>query len=294
MSPRVVRSIADYRALCDELRAAGGRIGLVPTLGALHEGHAALMRLAATAAEHVVVTIFVNPTQFAPGEDYERYPRTLDRDLELCDSAGVAVVFAPERAEMYPPGDATRVTVARLTETLCGPARPGHFAGVATVVTKLLAATGPCRAVFGRKDYQQLQVIKRLVTDLLLPVEVLEHPTVRDADGLATSSRNRYLAATERQRALALPRALHRVGARFAAGERDAAALQATLLSCLSSAELSLDYAVLAGSDDLQPVVTGEVRAGQAGVFVAARVGVTRLIDNLILGVDPLPESEAP
>lgn len=290
MSVRLVRSLLEYRSVCDELRSAG-RIALVPTMGALHHGHQSLIREAARAAPHVVVTIFVNPTQFGPSEDFERYPRDLDADLAACADAGAHVVFAPERREMYPEGEATRVSVQRLTEYLCGPARPGHFEGVATIVTKLLAATGPCSAIFGRKDYQQLQVIRRLVTDLLLPTEVLEHLTVRDADGLATSSRNRYLSDAERSVALAIPRALALVGASFAGGEHDAARLNSMLGSALSQVGLAVEYATLAHCRELHPIVDGDVKSGEAGVFVAARVGKTRLIDNVVLGVDVLPNT---
>jgi pantoate--beta-alanine ligase len=288
LSPRLIRSLAEWRAACDEVRARGGRVGLVPTLGALHQAHQALMHAARRASDVVGVTIFVNPTQFGPGEDFERYPRDLSGDLAKCAEAGAELVFAPERAEMYPAGEATRVLVSGLTEGLCGPFRPGHFAGVATVVTKLFAATGPCAAVFGRKDYQQLRVIQRLTTDLLLPVQIIEHATQRDADGLATSSRNRYLNASERERALAVPRALSAVAARFAAGERAAARLEQLLAAELGRAELSVEYAQIAGTSDLQPL-TSEVEPGQAGAFIAVRVGNTRLIDNLILGEDRAP-----
>lgn len=289
MSPRVISRLSEYRSACDELRARSGGVALVPTMGALHQGHASLIERAAKAAAHVVVTIFVNPTQFGPKEDFERYPRDLDRDVATCAEAGAHLVFAPDRSEMYPSGEATRVSVTRLTETLCGPWRPGHFDGVATIVTKLLAATGPCQAVFGRKDYQQLQVIRRLVTDLLLPTRVLDHATVRDADGLAMSSRNRYLSALERERALTIPRALRRVGASFAEGERDATRLLASFEAGLAQGELKVEYASLAHSGDLHLISEGAVAPGEAGLFVAARVGSTRLIDNLILGVDPLP-----
>jgi pantoate--beta-alanine ligase len=264
---------------------------LVPTLGALHHAHQALMHAAHRASDVVGVTIFVNPTQFGPGEDFERYPRDLSGDLEKCAEAGAELVFAPERAEMYPAGEATRVLVSGLTDGLCGPFRPGHFAGVATIVTKLFAATGPCVAVFGRKDYQQLRVIQRLTTDLLLPVQIIEHTTQRDADGLATSSRNRYLSPEERQRALAIPRALGTVARRFAAGERDAARLQQLLVAELGRTELTLEYAELARTSDLQRLTSGNVESGQAGAFIAARVGSTRLIDNLILGEDGAPVS---
>lgn len=269
-------------------------MGLVPTLGALHHAHQALMLAARGSSDVVGVTIFVNPTQFGPGEDFDRYPRDLRGDLEKCAEAGVELVFAPERSEMYPAGEATRVLVSGLTDGLCGPFRPGHFAGVATIVTKLFAATGACTAVFGRKDYQQLRVIQRLTTDLLLPVQILEHPTQRDADGLATSSRNRYLSPAERQRALAIPRALSAVAQRFAAGERDAARLQQLLSTELGRAELAIEYAELAYTSDLQPCTSGSLEAGQAGAFIAARVGNTRLIDNSILGEDVLGEDAAP
>jgi pantoate--beta-alanine ligase len=262
---------------------------LVPTLGALHHGHQALMRAARELGERVIVSIFVNPTQFGPGEDFERYPRDLAADLAVCADAGVHVVFAPERHEIYPAGEATRVSVSGLTEAWCGASRPGHFEGVATVVTKLFAATGPCSAVFGRKDYQQLQVVKRLTLDLLLPVRVVEHPTVRDADGLATSSRNRYLSPSERERALALPRALAVVGRQFSQGERDAERLQALIARELSTPDLDLEYAALVGSRDLRPVSRGPIGPGEATVLVAARVGTTRLIDNIMLGVDLPP-----
>lgn len=289
MSIQTIRSVAEYRARCDALRADGRRLGFVPTLGALHHAHQALMRAARRDADHVIVSIFVNPTQFGPNEDFQRYPRDLASDLAACEAAGVDLVFAPERAEMYPPGDATRVGVRGLTEAWCGASRPGHFEGVATVVTKLFAATGSCAAVFGRKDYQQLQVIKRLVTDLLLPVRVVEHATVRDADGLATSSRNRYLASDERARALALPRALAAICRSFADGVREARALQQTLRDALAKAELEVEYAALVGSQDLTPFERFEVHAGEAAVLVAVRVGSTRLIDNVVLGVDAAP-----
>ena len=286
MSVSVVRGVAEYRARCEALRAGGRRVALVPTLGALHHAHQALMRAARDEADSVIVSIFVNPTQFGPSEDFQRYPRDLAGDVAACEAAGVDLVFAPELPEMYPPGDATRVKVSGLTEAWCGASRPGHFEGVATVVTKFFAATGPCAAVFGRKDYQQLQVIKRLVTDLLLPVRVVEHATVRDADGLAASSRNRYLSQGERERALAIPRALAAVGTRFSEGVRDARELRETLLGALSGAELEVEYAALVGSHDLAPLVGGEVVAGDVAALVAARVGATRLIDNVVLGVD--------
>jgi len=289
LSLRLIRSLGEYREACDALRSRGQRVGLVPTLGALHHAHQALMRAAREVSEQVVVTIFVNPTQFGPGEDFERYPRDLSGDLAACEAAGVEIVFAPERSEMYPAGEATRVSVSRLTDGLCGPFRPDHFTGVATIVAKLFAATGPCSAVFGRKDYQQLQVIQRMTRDLLLPVRIVDHPTLRDADGLATSSRNRYLSAPERQLALAIPRALARVSQLFLGGERDAERLTRALGESLQPAGLRIEYAELAGSRELQRIEHGSLAPGEAGAFIAARVGTTRLIDNLILGVDPAP-----
>jgi pantoate--beta-alanine ligase len=286
----VVHGVAEYRARCEALRAEGRRVALVPTLGALHHAHQALMRAARAEADAVLVSIFVNPTQFGPTEDFQRYPRDLAGDVAACEAAGVDLVFAPEVSEMYPRGDATRVKVSGLTEAWCGASRPGHFEGVATVVTKLFAVTGPCAAVFGRKDYQQLQVIKRLVTDLLLPIRVVEHATVRDADGLAASSRNRYLSQGERERALALPRALAAVCTSFADGMRDGRALRDILTGALAEAELEVEYAELVGSQNLAPFTTGgEVVAGEVAVLVAARVGATRLIDNVVLGVDAAP-----
>jgi pantoate--beta-alanine ligase len=292
MSPKLVHTLSEYRAVCDGLRGGGRRLGFVPTLGALHHAHQALMRAARGVADHVAVSIFVNPTQFGPGEDFQRYPRDLDGDLALCAAAGVDVVFAPDVAEMYPRGEATRVIVSRLTDSWCGKSRPGHFEGVATVVTKLFAATGACTAVFGRKDYQQLQVVKRLAADLLLPVTVVEHPTQRDPDGLATSSRNRYLSPAERARALGLPRALGAVAAAFDAGERDAARLSEIVRASLSRENLAVEYAALVDSRDLSELSSGRLELGQGAVLIAARVGSTRLIDNTVLGVDAPPHVE--
>ncbi len=291
MTLRVLDTVAAYRKVCSELSVGGKRLALVPTLGALHHAHGALMRAARAHAGHVIVSVFVNPTQFGPNEDFERYPRDFEADVALCADAEVDVVFAPTQQEMYHSGDATRVNVRGLTDVLCGPRRPGHFEGVATVVTKLLGATGPCAAVFGRKDFQQLQVIRRLVLDLLLPVQIVDHPTMRDRDGLATSSRNRYLSPEDRQRALSIPRALSRVMQRFDAGERDAGRLEQALVAELASASLDLEYATIARVADLATVSQGPVESGAAGAFIAARVGSTRLIDNAILGIDAAPLS---
>jgi pantoate--beta-alanine ligase len=289
MRPRLVTTLAEYRSACDELRRSRSSLGFVPTLGALHHAHQALMRRAHELAGSVAVSIFVNPTQFGPNEDFQRYPRDLEGDLDRCATAGVELVFAPSVEQMYPPGDMTRVRVSGLSDCWEGKSRPGHFEGVATVVAKLLAATGPCIAVFGRKDYQQLQVIKRLAMDLLLPAHIVDHPTLRDADGLATSSRNRYLSPGERARALGLPRALGAVGRAFVAGERSVEQLAARLASSLAEADVGVDYAALVDSQNLAPLSSGPLEAGQATVLLAARVGSTRLIDNTVLGVDAPP-----
>jgi pantoate--beta-alanine ligase len=284
---QLIRSIDELARVLGDARPA-----FVPTMGALHEGHFSLIRkaaeVAAPTASPVVVSIFVNPTQFGPGEDFERYPRDLERDFEVCRGEGAVLVFAPERSEMYPADGSTRVLVDGLSRELCGRSRPGHFDGVATVVTKLLAATGPCRVVLGRKDYQQLQVVKRLVRDLLLPVEVVEHATEREPDGLAMSSRNRYLSASERSVALALPRALGLVCSRYAAGERSHARLLSAARGALDSPDLRIDYLQLADAESLEPA-PDEIGARTVGLFAAIWVGSTRLIDNAILGVDCLP-----
>lgn len=288
--PRVCRTIAEFRAACDEARAAGHRVGFVPTMGALHAGHLELVRVARRYAERVAVSIFVNPTQFGPSEDFNKYPRNLDRDVELLRSVGADLVLSPSADEMYPTGEKTRVRVSGLSEHLCGPFRPGHFEGVATVVSKLFAIAGPCTAVFGRKDYQQLKIIERLARDLLLPVQVIGQPTVRDADGLALSSRNAYLSSEERSRALAIPRALRKAGAAFQAGERSAQALIGPVRAALTEAGLRPDYAEIADADELVPLV-GDARVGErALIAIAAFCGTTRLIDNLVMGEDILPE----
>lgn len=278
--PAVVRTRDDLaRALAAHEGTAGaeGETAVVMTMGALHDGHAALIRAARDrvgVAGQLTVTIFVNPLQFAPGEDYERYPRTLDSDLEMCRSEGVDVVFAPDRAELYPGGE-PQVTVhpGPLGGELEGAVRPGHFAGVLTVVAKLLNLTVPTYAVFGEKDYQQLVLIQRMVADLEMPYEIVPVPTVREPDGLAVSSRNSYLSPTERKEALALSRALD-AGVAAAPDGPDA------VLSA-ADAELSgieVDYLELRAPD-----LGSAPDAGEARLLVAARVGSTRLIDNAAL-----------
>jgi pantoate--beta-alanine ligase len=289
----VCTSVASFRAACDRLRAAGDGIGLVPTMGALHRGHLALVDEARRRATSVAVSIFVNPTQFGPNEDFHQYPRPLEQDIALCREAGARLVFAPPASEMYPPDERTRVRVSGLTDALCGPFRPGHFEGVATIVTKLFAATGPAVAVFGRKDYQQLQVVRRMARDLLLPVEIVGYPTVRDADGLALSSRNAYLKPDERKRALAIPRALARAVALHRNGERSAGALRRAALELIEPAATRVDYVTVADADELRPFGDSEGVGERAVLAVAAFVGTTRLIDNVVFSEDNPPAPHA-
>ena len=257
---------------------ATGSLALVPTMGALHDGHAELIRLAGTLADVVAVSIFVNPLQFGPAEDLDRYPRTPERDVELLDRLGVRLVFAPGVAEMYPDGrPAVTVDPGPLGALLEGASRPGHFAGVLTVVTKLLGLVRPDVAVFGEKDYQQLALIRRTVADLELGVRIVGGPTVRDSDGLALSSRNRYLSAEQRQQALALPRSL-RAGADE--GSNGAGAVLKAATEALRG--IDVDYLALRGVD-LGPAPA----AGPARLLVAARIGTTRLIDNVPLTLGP-------
>lgn len=282
-------TVSEFRHACEQVRGAGQRLGLVPTMGALHAGHLSLVAAARARVDRVIVTVFVNPTQFGPGEDFERYPRDLEADLHRCDAAGVDMVFAPSKDEMYPPGEATRVRVERLERRLCGRSRPGHFEGVATVVAKLFNATGPSLAVFGRKDYQQLKLVERMVRDLLLPIEVSGAPTVRDEDGLALSSRNAYLSTAERERARAIPRALTAAVALHASGERQPAKLLEAARAPLGAAELDLEYVELADPETLAPVDPEVPAVERALLAIAARAGTTRLIDNVVLGEDPAP-----
>jgi pantoate--beta-alanine ligase len=279
-----IETISELRAECDRARAKGSRVGLVPTMGFLHEGHRSLMRAAKAANDLVVVTIFVNPLQFGAGEDLDRYPRDLTGDCSICDEEGVDVVFAPSVAEMYPSGrPLTSVHVDALTNDLCGAARPTHFDGVGTVVTKLFAIVGPCSAFFGRKDAQQLAVIARLVEDLNLPVDVVGCPIVREADGLALSSRNAYLTVDQRAAALVLSHALAAAAKATCVGERDAAAL-ADLIRGIVAKEpsVALEYVEVRSARELAPLT---ILDGDVLVALAARVGETRLIDNVVLSV---------
>jgi len=281
---RVLRTVAELRTLLAAARSGGNRIGLVPTMGFFHEGHLSLMRRARSDTDVVVVSLFVNPAQFAPGEDLDAYPRDEERDRRLAEGAGVDVLFAPPLEEVYPDGFATTVTVRDLTEMLEGDqAQRGavHFQGVTTVVTKLFNMVGPDVAYFGQKDAQQALVIRKLVRDLDIPVRIEVCPTIRDADGLALSSRNAYLSPEERERALSLSRALRAAEAAVAGGTRDAAAVVAAARDELDRAGVEPDYLQLRSATDLSPV---ERVNGSALLAVAARVGRARLIDNAILG----------
>jgi pantoate--beta-alanine ligase len=281
---RTVRTVRELREALAPERRAGRTIGLVPTMGAFHGGHLSLIRRAREQCDVVVVSLFVNPKQFGPGEDLEHYPRDEERDARLAEAEGVDLLFAPPAAEVYPDGFATTVTVGDLTDVLDGaPDQRGtaHFAGVATVVAKLFNMAGPDVAYFGQKDAQQALVIRKLVRDLDIPVRIEVCPTIRDPDGLALSSRNAYLSAEERERALALSRALRAAEAVVAGGERDAGAVVGAARAELHRAGVEPDYLQLRSAQDLSPV---ERVNGSALLAVAARVGRARLIDNAILG----------
>jgi len=276
----IVRTVADLRAQVAAWRRDGLRVGFVPTMGALHEGHLSLVRLAGTRADRVVASVFVNPTQFGPNEDFDAYPRDEARDADLLAGAGCSLLFAPSVAEMYPPGASTTVTVAGVSEPLDGQARPGHFAGVATVVTKLLNQCAPDVAVFGEKDFQQLAVIRRLVRDLDLPVEIVGGPTARADDGLALSSRNAYLSEAERPVAARLNAVLRQVLARVRAGEPVEAAEQAAAAELLAAGFRKVDYVEARTPDTLERLGPGPA-SGPVRVLGAAHLGRTRLIDNM-------------
>jgi pantoate--beta-alanine ligase len=274
---KVIRTIAELRA---ELANAPRPLGLVPTMGFFHDGHLSLMRAARGASETVVVSLFVNPAQFGPNEDLEAYPRDERRDLQLAEAEGVDVVFAPAVEEIYPDGFATTVRVGRLTETLDGIARPGHFDGVTTVVTKLFNIVQPDAAYFGQKDAQQALVVRKLVTDLNMPVRIEVCPIVREPDGLAMSSRNAYLSDEERIRATALSRALRAAEGAVERGELDARAVLAAARQELDEAGIEPEYLELRSATDLTPA---ERVNGSTLLAVAARVGRARLIDNTML-----------
>ncbi|MDR3773717.1 MAG: pantoate--beta-alanine ligase [Terracidiphilus sp.] len=279
----ILRTVAELRAWSRRERKDGGNtIGLVPTMGALHAGHASLIRAAKNSVGFVAVSIFVNPTQFGPNEDFARYPRSFEADCALAQAEGADVVFAPSVDELYPAGAATFVEVSGLSERLDGKSRPGHFRGVATVVSKLLIAVEPDKAFFGQKDAAQVAVLRRMVSDLRLAAEIVVCPIVREADGLALSSRNVYLSAEERAQALTLSRAVRQAEALFASGERRASRfIEAARETFAAVPEIRVDYIALVDWATLEPV---EIAAPGSLFAVAAWAGATRLIDNAILG----------
>ncbi len=274
----IIKTIARLR----QVRARFAQVGLVPTMGYLHAGHLSLVRLARDACDTVAVSIFVNPTQFGPHEDLDRYPRNLERDFQLLQAQGVDLVFVPDVAEIYPDGYGTYVEVQGVTEMLEGAARPGHFRGVATVVCKLFNIIQPTHAYFGQKDAQQTVVVRKMVRDLDLPIEIVIGPTVREADGLALSSRNAYLAPDERVAATVLYRALMSARARYEAGSRDAEELRAAMQAVLSAEPLArVEYVSAAHPLTLQEL--DQLDTDGALLSMAVRIGRTRLIDNIIL-----------
>jgi pantoate--beta-alanine ligase len=277
----ILRTPAAMRARAEDLRRDGRKIAVVPTMGALHDGHLTLLRAARARADIVILTIFVNPTQFGPNEDLAKYPRDEAGDVAKARTCGIDLAFCPDAAAMYPAGAQTFVEVRELQKPLCGARRPGHFAGVATIVAKLFHVTQPHVAVFGEKDYQQLAILRRMIRDLDFAIEIVSVPIVREPDGLALSSRNAYLSADQRVAALSLSRGLTAAEARYRAGERDAAALVAAARAPIEAEPLArIDYVELRDADELSDV-TQVTRP--AVLAVAAFVGTTRLIDNRLL-----------
>lgn len=286
---RIVRAPEQLREACSTSRGAGARVAVVPTMGALHRGHGVLIEEARRRAEEVVVTIFVNPTQFGPNEDFSRYPRTLDADVEVAERAGATLVFAPTADAMYRRGEETRVRVGKTASALCGAFRPTHFEGVTTIVAKLFSLVGPSVACFGRKDYQQLRVVTRMVEDLFLPIEIVGVRTVREEDGLAMSSRNRYLGAADRARAASIPKAITAAADAFSRGERRPSEIERICREQLEPSVESIDYVAVANADTVEPFSSTDEIADRALVAVAVRVGGTRLIDNMVLGEEAPP-----
>lgn len=280
---KTIRSIASLRENVQGWRKFDETVALVPTMGNLHAGHLRLVEIARTLADRVVVSVFVNPTQFGPGEDYAAYPRTLDNDRRQLTHANVDILFTPSAEEMYPGGETgTVVTVPGLSTILCGKFRPGHFDGVASVVTRLFNIVGPDSAVFGQKDYQQLVIIRRLQADLHLPIRIVAAPTMREADGLALSSRNQYLAAEDRARAPGLHRALAHCAENLAAGKRSFAALEKKGLAELVAAGFRPDYFAIRNAADLGAATAA---SSELVVMAAAQLGRARLIDNLLVNL---------
>jgi pantoate--beta-alanine ligase len=278
---QVLSTVHEMRAACRAVRKSGQSLALVPTMGALHAGHIALVRAARAKCDVVAASIFVNPTQFGPNEDFSKYPRTFEKDCALLEAEGVALLFAPQSEEMYPKGASTFVEVEGVGDRLDGRSRPGHFRGVATVVAKLFHIVGPHKAFFGQKDAAQVAVLRSMVRDLNFPLDLVVCPTVRESDGLALSSRNRYLSAEERGRALVLSRALNVIAAAYGAGQKDVARLLESGHSVLATEpDVRIDYLEIVNADTLLPLT--EAVPG-ALVAVAAYLGATRLIDNTLL-----------
>jgi pantoate--beta-alanine ligase len=281
---KVAKTIKSVRNLVKAARSKGKKIGFVPTMGALHIGHISLIEAAAKKCDFVVVSIFVNPTQFGPGEDFEKYPRPLKADLEICRKAGVDVVFAPSPQQMYPGENLTWVNVEKLTEQLCGRFRPGHFSGVTTVCAKLFNIVAPDIAFFGQKDAQQAIVIKRMVTDLNMPLKIVVCPTVRQADGLAVSSRNQYLTRQQKKNAPLIYKSLQRCQKLIADGVTDSKTIINQMRKILQQApSIKIEYISIVDADTLQELkkITGKVLTA-----VAVKIGSTRLIDNILVDVN--------
>lgn len=275
----VISTIHDMQSWAQDVRARGDRIIFVPTMGCLHEGHCALLREGRRLGDQLVLSIFVNPTQFGPHEDFSRYPRTFEADLAHARACGVDVVFHPDATEMYPEGAVTSVTVSKLEDQLCGKFRPGHFQGVATVVAKLFQIVQPHSALFGEKDYQQLQIIRRMVSDLNFPVTIVGCPIIREPDGLAMSSRNNYLSPVDRKRALALAQALKVACEMVERGDHQPDTLCQAVLDILATVEARVDYVSLVAAQNLEPLTQWQTPSVLA---IAAWIGKTRLIDNAI------------
>ncbi len=279
----VLRQIEPCRQAVRDMQRRGRIVGLVPTMGALHEGHVSLIRAARERSDYVAVTIFVNPTQFGPGEDLDQYPRTWDADVDACESAGADLIFAPENETMYPADSSTSVHVSGLTEGLCGASRPGHFDGVATIVTKLFMVLPADLAFFGEKDYQQLVMIRHMARDLMIPIEIVPCPTIREPDGLAMSSRNAYLSATERKQAASLSRALFAAVDRVKGGERNASVVTGGIRGeILAAGPAVIEYVDAVDADTLEVL---SVIDRSARVCLAVRIGSCLLIDNVSIAM---------
>ena len=279
---KIIESIDEMQRVSTAARAVGTTIALVPTMGYLHEGHASLMREGRRHGGLLVTSIFVNPTQFGAGEDFTTYPRDMERDMKIAAAAGVDLIFAPAAAAIYPDGYQTFVEVEKLTLPLCGANRPGHFRGVTTVVCKLFNIVQPDLALFGKKDYQQLAVIRKMVADLNIPVDIIGMPIVREADGLAMSSRNSYLSPTERSAALCLSRSIEAVRALYQRGEKDPSILRERVMEEIGAVAAAVhEYVELRDGDTLEEIRKAD---GRTLLALAVRIGKTRLIDNCILG----------